>query len=138
MLLRKPLRLLAIAGVVVLAAAFAVPAMAVHSRTVKVGDYFFVKDSNHTNTVHVAKGTLVKWKFVGSTDHNVTVESGPAKFHSKDMSSGIYKKKVTRAGTYLIECTIHGFKMKLVVGKASQGGAQPKPAPPAPPNPYGY
>jgi plastocyanin len=140
MLLRKPLRLLAIAGVVALAAAFAVPAMAVHSRTVKVGDFFFVKDSNHTPTVHVAKGTLVKWKFVGSTDHNVTVESGPAKFHSKDMSSGIYKKKVSRAGTYLIECTIHGFKMRLVVGKASQGGAQPKPAPPAPPppNPYGY
>jgi plastocyanin len=142
MLLRKPLRLLALAAVVALAAVFAVPALAVHSRTVKVGDFFFVKDTNHTPTVHVAKGTLVKWKFVGSVDHNVTVESGPAKFHSKDMSSGIYKKKVTKAGTYMIECTIHGFKMRLVVGKASNGDAQPKPAPPAPappsPNPYGY
>jgi plastocyanin len=139
MLLRKPLRPLALAGVVALAAAFAVPALAVHSRTIKVGDLFFVKDTNHTPTVHVAKGTLVKWKFVGLEDHNVTVVNGPVKFHSKDMSSGIYKKKVSRAGTYLIECTIHGFKMRLVVGRPSQGDAQPKPAPPAPaPNPYGY
>jgi plastocyanin len=138
--MRNPLRLLALTGVLALAAAFAVPALAVHSRTVKVGDFFFVKDSNHTPTVHVAKGTLVKWKFVGSTDHNVTVDTGPVKFHSKDMSSGIYKKKVTKAGTYQIECTIHGFRMKLVVGKV-HGDAQPapNPAPPPPsPNPYGY
>lgn len=142
MLLRNPLRLLAIAGVLALAAVFAVPALAVHSRTVKVGDFFFVKDSNHTPTVHVAKGTLVKWKFVGLQDHNVTVENGPVKFHSKDMSSGIYKKKVSRAGTYMIECTIHGFKMRLVVGRPTNGDAQPKPNPaPQPPasNPYpGY
>jgi plastocyanin len=139
MLLRKPLRVLALAGVVALAAAFAVPALAVHSRTVKVGDFFFLKDTNHTPTVHVAKGTLVKWKFVGSVDHNVTVENGPVKFHSKDMSSGIYKKKVSKAGTYLIECTIHGFKMRLVVGKPTQGDVQPKPNPaPAPPAPNPY
>jgi plastocyanin len=138
---RKPLRLLAIAGALGLVAALAVPALAAHSRTVKVGDFFFVKDSNHTPTVHVAKNTVVKWKFVGQSDHNVTVDSGPVKFHSKDMSSGIFKKKVTKAGTYKIECTIHGFKMRLVVGKASSGDAQPKPNPvPAPPspNPYGY
>jgi plastocyanin len=139
--LRKPLRVLALVGVVAVAAVFAVPALAVHSRTVKVGDFFFVKDSNHTPTVHVAKGTLVKWKFVGDSEHNVTVENGPVKFHSKDMLSGIYKRKVTKAGTYLIECTLHGFKMRLVVGRPS-GDAQPKPAPapqPPAPNPYpGY
>ena len=107
--------LLALAFVAALACA--VPAIAAHSRTVKVGDFFFVKDINHTPTVHVAKGTLVKWKFVGVEDHNVHVIKGPAKFHSRNMDHGIYQHKVTKPGTYLIECTLHGFKMRLVVAK---------------------
>jgi plastocyanin len=138
---RKPLRLLVLAAVLGVGAAFAVPALAakVHSRTVKVGDFFFVKDSNHTPTVHVAKNTVVRWKFVGDSDHNVTVDSGPVKFHSHDMDSGVFSKKLRKQGTYSIECTLHGFKMKLIVGKASSGDAQPKPAPSPPaPNPYGY
>ena len=47
-------------------------------------------------------------------------------------------------GTYLLECTIHGFQMRLVVGKASSNGS-PAPAPtptsptPTSPSPYpGY
>ena len=113
---RHPVRSLAL--VLVTGAALAVPALAAqHSRTVKVGDFFFVKDSNHTPTVHVAKGTLVKWHFVGVETHNVTVESGPAKFHSRDKDHGFYRHTVTKRGTYLIECTIHGFKMRLVVAK---------------------
>jgi plastocyanin len=117
---------------------FALPALAqrVHSRTIKVGDFYFVKDIDHTPTVHVAKGALVRWRFVGTEDHNVTVESGPTRFHSRDMNHGVYKRKLTRTGTYLIECTIHGFKMRLVVGKPKVE-QQPAPQPPAP-NPYGY
>jgi plastocyanin len=135
----KPLRFALLAAVLALGAAFAVPALAakVHSRTVKVGDFFFVRDSNHAPTVHVAPNTVVRWKFVGSVAHNVTVDSGPVKFHSHDMDTGTFSKKLREQGTYTIECTIHGFKMRLIVGKASNGDAQPKPAPPAP-NPYGY
>jgi plastocyanin len=101
-------------------AAIAVPALAAthHSRTVKVGDYFFVKDSNHTPTVHVARNTLMRWKFVGFEDHNVTVIRGPAKFHSRDMDHGIFRHLMRKRGTYLIECTIHGFKMRLIVGRS--------------------
>ena len=84
--------------------------------------------------MHVAKGTLVRWKFVGSATHNVTVDRGPVKFHSPDKDHGVYRHKLTRAGTYLIECTIHGFKMRLVVGKARTTTPPPAPAP----NPYGY
>ena len=29
-------------------------------KIVKVGDFFFVKDTNHTMTVHVAKGRTVQ------------------------------------------------------------------------------
>ena len=43
---------------------------------------------------------------------------GPAKFNSGVRSSGSYSKKLTKRGTYVIYCTIHGFsdqRMKLVV-----------------------
>ncbi|HET8672149.1 MAG TPA: hypothetical protein VFL87_00820, partial [Thermoleophilaceae bacterium] len=90
--MRHPLRSLAAAALLAALAAFAVPAFAAkhHSRTVKVGDYYFVMDSNHTPTVHVARNTVMRWKFVGMTDHNVTVIKGPAKFHSRDMDHGVY------------------------------------------------
>jgi plastocyanin len=141
---RHPFRSIAAIALLAALAAFAVPAFAAHrkpkTRILKVGDFFFVKDSSHAPTVHVAPGTVVKWHFVGSTDHNVTVYDGPGKFHSKDMSSGFYTHRVFKQGTYRIECTIHGFKMRLVVGDGS-ANASPKPSPtPAPaPSPYpGY
>jgi plastocyanin len=142
---RHPFRSLAAVAVLAALTAFAVPAFAAHTtkkpktRVLKVGDFFFVKDSNHSATVHVAPGTVVKWHFVGTEDHNVTVYNGPGKFHSKDMSSGFYTHRVFKQGTYKIECTIHGFKMRLVVGDGS-ANSNPKPSPtptPAPaPSPY--
>jgi plastocyanin len=139
-----PLRSLA-AAVLIAALAAAVPAFAAHKkphrRTVAVGDFYFVKDSGRTPTVHVAPGTVMRWHFVGMEDHNVTVQKGPAKFHSRDRDHGFYTHRVFKQGTYLIECTIHGFKMRLVVGKASSN-TNPTPAPsPAPtpsPSPYPY
>ena len=87
------------------------------SRSVKVGDDYFVRPSG-VPTVTVKKGTTVTWRFVGSNFHTVVVRSGPVKFRSGAKSSGTYKKKLTRAGTYRIYCSIHGAKdqsMKLVV-----------------------
>jgi hypothetical protein len=52
------------------------------------------------------------------------------------MDHGFYKHRVFKQGTYLIECTIHGFKMRLVVGKPSSSGS-PAPAP-TPTSPYPY
>jgi hypothetical protein len=52
------------------------------------------------------------------------------------MDHGVYRHKLSRAGTYLIECTIHGFKMRLVVGRPS-GTTQPAPTTPTP-SPYPY
>ena len=141
--MRHPLRSLAAVALLAALTAFAVPAFAAHkkprTRTIKVGDFFFIKDSNHATTAHVAPGTVVKWHFVGTEDHNVTVYAGPAKFHSKDKSSGFYTHRVFKQGTYKIECTLHGFKMRLIVGngKANQT-ANPAPAPSPTPPPYPY
>lgn len=143
---RHPLRSLAAVALLAALAAFAVPALAAthkkpKTRIIKVGDFFFVHNSNHAVTVHVAPGTIMKWHFVGQTDHNVTVYDGPGKFHSKDRDSGFFTHRVFKQGTYKIECTIHGFKMRLVVGDGS-ANAKPKPTPtptnpaPAPIYPY--
>ena len=87
------------------------------TRSVKVGDNYYVR-SRGVPTVTVSKGTTVKWRFVTSTGHSVTVLRGPAKFNSGVRFSGSFKKKLTRRGTYTIYCTVHGAsvqKMKLVV-----------------------
>jgi len=81
-----------------IAAAAAAPA-AGSGKSVKVVDYKFV-----AKTIHISRGTTVTWKFLGSDPHNVTFSG----FHSKTMSSGSFKHKFRKAGTYKYHCTIHG------------------------------
>jgi plastocyanin len=100
-------------ALVVALAALAVPALAA-THSVKIGDNYFVKKGGAT--VSVAKGTKVKWNFSGANPHNVTVNSGPAKFHSPTKDSGSYSRTLSRAGTYKIVCTVHsGMRMTLKV-----------------------
>jgi plastocyanin len=107
-------RLLVVLSIPAVAAVLAIPALAA-TKSVKVGDNYFVRDGA-TPTVSVKKNDTVKWNFVGENPHNVTVTSGPVKFKSSTKSSGSYRKKVTRAGLYRIVCTIHdGQKMNLRV-----------------------
>jgi plastocyanin len=113
------LRKLLPALVLVLAAgALAVFASSAPSATrVKIGDNYFVRPSG-VPTVTVSKGTRVKWVWTGDSLHNVKVVRGPVKFGSAAQRSGTYVKRVRRAGTYTIICTVHGGKdqkMKLVV-----------------------
>ena len=79
--MRRPLVLLTTAAITT-AAAVAVPALAA-TKTVKIGDNYFVRDSG-TPTVTVKKNDTVKWKFQGDSPHNVTVTSGPSKFKSSN------------------------------------------------------
>lgn len=97
-------------------AALAVPAFAV-TRTVKVGDNYFVRKGS-PSTVTVKRGTTVKWIWGGKSAHNVTVLRGPVKFHSATQTKGTFSRKLTRKGVYSIVCTIHqalGQKMTLKV-----------------------
>jgi plastocyanin len=109
-------RLLILAAVPALTAAIAIPALAA-TKSVEIDDNYFVRDSG-TPTVTVKKNTSVRWRWEGKHPHNVTVTSGPSKFHSSTKTSGTFTKKVTRTGTYRIICTIHdGMKMTLKVKK---------------------
>jgi plastocyanin len=111
-LLRK-LLVLALVGAV----SVVVATQAFAASSIKVGDNYFVRASG-VPTVTVKKGSTVTWRFAGRNLHTVAVRSGPVKFHSSAKTSGSYKRKMTRAGTYRIYCTIHGASdqsMRLVV-----------------------
>jgi plastocyanin len=103
------LRRLALALVLVAAlaaAALAIPALA-RTRTVKVGDNYFVR-ARGVPTVVVKRGSTVRWVWRGTSQHNVTVYSGPRRFKSRTQRRGSFAVRMTRAGTYRILCTIHG------------------------------
>ncbi|HET6506669.1 MAG TPA: plastocyanin/azurin family copper-binding protein [Baekduia sp.] len=97
-------------GVAVVAAgALAVPALAA-TKTVQVKDNKFVAKS-----ITVKKGTTVKWVWKGQAPHDVSVAKGPAKFKSSVQTSGSFSKKLTKAGTYTIICTIHQPDMRMTI-----------------------
>jgi plastocyanin len=92
----------------------AVPAIS-KRRSVEVDDNYFVREGSPP-TVRVKRNDTVVWVWEGSNPHNVTVTSGPARFNSRTQSSGTYRRKVTRRGSYGIVCTIHaGMAMRLRV-----------------------
>ena len=106
------MRLLLIALVLALVAA--APAAA-KTRSVKIGDNYFVRPGSPKPTVKVRKGTTVRWNWTGSHSHNV-VGSGPTSFQSALKRSGHFAKKMRKRGTYTVICQIHsGMKMKLKV-----------------------
>jgi plastocyanin len=104
-------RIFAGLAAVAVCAAPAAPALAA-TRTVTVGDSFFKAKS-----LTVFTGTTVRWVWRGKLIHNVTAKRGPARFHSAAKAAGSYSRRLTRAGTYTIVCTIHpGMTMTIRVG----------------------
>jgi plastocyanin len=104
-------RLVPLAIFAVVLALSAVSAFASPAKSVGIGDDFF--SARHLT---VGRGTRVVWNWTGVLRHNVTVESGPSKFHSRTQVRGSFSHTFSRAGTYVLECTIHPFmKMTVVV-----------------------
>ena len=66
-----------------------------------------------------ASGALQGWndRTLPRDQHNVVVQKGPASFQSALKTSGSFKRKLKKKGTYTIICSIHapGMKMKLKV-----------------------
>jgi plastocyanin len=95
----------------VLAAVFAVSAVASSGKIVNVGDNYY-----GPKTLTVGKGTKVTWKWVGVLRHNVVVHTGPSSFSSKTQVRGAYSHTFAKKGTYQLVCTIHPkMKMSVVV-----------------------
>ena len=97
-----------------LAAAVAVPTANAATRTVRLGDDWFVRDGGSTR-VTVDRGTRVRWRWTGRDLHNVVVRRGPTRFQSPLKRSGSYRKTVRRRGTYRIVCSIHQPDMRMTL-----------------------
>ncbi len=69
--------------------------------------------------VTVKKNAKVRWNWDGGFElHDVTVKSGPKRFHSPTQASGTYAHKFSKPGKYVLYCTQHeGMTMKVVVKK---------------------
>ena len=90
-------------------AALAVSAFAA-TKTVAVKDNVFAPKN-----ITVKKGSTMKWVWKGSAQHDVTVTSGPAKFHSATQTKGSFSKKLTKKGTYKLVCTVHAPSMSMKI-----------------------
>jgi plastocyanin len=106
-------KLLILGLLAVLAASLAVAGPAASKRkSIEVDDDYFVAEGK-PRTVTVKVNDTVVWEWEGRNPHDVTVTKGPVKFHSRTKTSGTYSKKVRRAGTYRIVCTIHRPDMRM-------------------------
>jgi plastocyanin len=105
------MRTLLLALIIALAAA--APAAA-STKSVKVGDDYFVK-AGRPHTVTVSKGTTVRWNWKGSNPHNVVVKKGPKHFRSGLKSSGHFARKLNKRGTYKIICVVHAPNMRMTI-----------------------
>ncbi len=101
-----------LAGVLVAAAVIGVPAVSAiaspPTKKVTIGNFFFKPKS-----MTIKKGTQVTWAWASQgITHNVSVKSGPVKFHSGKKSKGTYSFTFKMKGTYHLICTIHPTLMK--------------------------
>jgi plastocyanin len=97
-------------GAVAAVAVCAVPAFAA-TRTVRVDDNVFRADA-----LSVRKGDTVRFRWVGDAPHNVTRTGGPSFRTIPNRRSGTVSRKLTRAGTYRLVCTIHpGMDLRIRV-----------------------
>jgi plastocyanin len=79
--------------------------------TVTVGDYSFSRPN-----VVVDRGSKLRWDFLPSTLHNVTVANGPRGFGSQNLSDGrSFQYRFNKPGRYQIFCALHPVKMTEVV-----------------------
>src|SRR3954469_12904257 len=96
-------KLLAATAVTSLAAVAAIPAFA-GTKSVKVGDNYFVRDGGRP-TVTISKGSTLKFVWRGHDPHNVLKKKGP----SARIDSGVRSKmtcshQITPGGPYALDC----------------------------------
>jgi plastocyanin len=84
------------------------------TKNVRVDDDFFVRTGNPP-TVTVKKGTIVKFNWRGSRQHNIARQSGPTNLQCGLRRSGKCERKVRRVGTYKLVCSIHAPDMAMTL-----------------------
>ena len=111
-------KLIVLATAAVCCAGLAVPAFAA-TKTVKIGDNFFISKARNHGTVTARPGDTIKWTWTGKSPHNVTVMRGPVKFHSATKTKGTFAKTLRKKGTYKIFCSVHGASAQSMTIRVS-------------------
>jgi plastocyanin len=88
-----------------LAAVFAIPAMAASTRSTTLKDDFFAKGK-----LTVKKGTTVHWTWKTDDKHTVTDLNG--KFGSKETKKGSFEHKFRKTGKFTVYCLVHPTVMR--------------------------
>ena len=66
----------------------------------------------HPDTLKVTVGSTIAWTNFDPVEHNVTSQSGPTRFASKNFSEGqSFRVTLTRPGVIHYLCTIHPTSM---------------------------
>jgi len=72
--------------------------------------------------VSVPAGSTLRWRFLDSEPHNVTLANGPFGFASLNMGEGArFSQRLTRPGTYRLFCSLHPVSMQQVAVVRPQG-----------------
>jgi plastocyanin len=93
------------------------------TKTIKIGDNWFISSSKNGTTVKVSKNAKIKWDFTGDEAHEVKLKSAPdgvtkSKFKVSERTSGTKTSpKLTRVGTYKFYCPIHDYDSQKVTVK---------------------
>jgi plastocyanin len=88
-----------------LAAVFAIPAMAATTKTTTLKDDYFAKGK-----ITVKKGTTVQWTWKTDDKHTVTDLNGS--FGSKETKRGSFKHKFKKTGKFTVYCLVHPTVMR--------------------------
>ena len=90
------------------------------TKTIKIGDNWFVSPTKNNTTVKISKNSRIKWKWSGSDEHNVRLKSAPSgvtksKFTISERSTGTKRtSKLTKPGLYKFICSIHDYDNQIV------------------------
>jgi plastocyanin len=82
-----------------------------------------IEDNSYTpHKFSVAKGTTVKWTWASDVLNDHTVSQADRHFDPKDngfgseeKTSGIYKHRFRKSGTYYVVCLVHPTEMRMKI-----------------------
>ena len=97
----------------ILSLLLAAPAAAA-TKNVRIDDDYFVR-AGDPPTIKVTKGTIVKFNWRGSRQHNVATQRGPSNLECGLKRSGKCERRARRVGTYKLVCSIHAPDMAMTL-----------------------
>jgi plastocyanin len=82
-----------------------------------------IEDNSYSpHKFSISKGTVVKWSWGSDVVNDHTVTQSDSHFNPKDhgfgsaeMSSGTYRHKFRKAGTFYIVCMVHPTEMRMKI-----------------------